>query len=218
MSDRHLSPIDRLIAGLDEGLRTVCANRTRSARPSPADSLSDEGPDEGLSEDEREHAAGLMRINHAGEVAAQALYQSQALTARDRDVAERLQHAADEEVDHLAWCGARLEELGSGPSKLTPLWYGGAFAIGTLAGVAGDRWNLGFVAETERQVCAHLEDHLQRLPESDARSRAVVRQMHTEEAEHGEAATAAGGSELPRPVRDIMWATSRVMAGLAYRF
>ncbi|WP_445353982.1 2-polyprenyl-3-methyl-6-methoxy-1,4-benzoquinone monooxygenase [Natronospira bacteriovora] len=205
--------MDQLLSGLDRGLRTMFAGQTRSARPSPGNAH----PDAELSESERRHVAGLMRINHAGEVAAQALYQSQALTARDRQVAERMQAAADEEVDHLAWCGARLEELGEGPSKLTPVWYTGAFTIGTVAGAFGDRWNLGFVAETERQVCHHLEDHMGRLPAQDKRSRAILQQMHTEEDEHRENALNEGGSELPAPVRGMMWAASRVMTTLAYR-
>jgi ubiquinone biosynthesis monooxygenase Coq7 len=213
MSGRSFSPLDHFLDSLDRGLRASLAHRTGSARPSPAEGIEEAE----LDARERRHVAGLMRINHAGEVAAQALYQSQALTARDPAVAARMQHAADEEIDHLAWCGARLEELGESPSRLTPLWYGGAFAIGTAAGLLGDRWNLGFVAETERQVCRHLEDHMQQLPPQDARSRAVVQQMHKEESEHGSAALAAGGAELPAPVQRLMWMASRVMTTVAYR-
>ncbi|MEA5446558.1 2-polyprenyl-3-methyl-6-methoxy-1,4-benzoquinone monooxygenase [Gammaproteobacteria bacterium AB-CW1] len=205
--------MDRLLAGFDRGLRTMFAGQTRSARPSPAESI----PDADMEDEERRHVAGLMRINHAGEVAAQALYQSQALTARNPAVTDRMQEAADEEIDHLAWCAARLEELGEGPSRLTPLWYAGAFSIGTVAGTFGDRWNLGFVAETESQVVHHLEDHMGRLPPQDKRSRAILSQMQKEENEHRENALEEGGSELPAPVRGLMWAASRVMTTLAYR-
>jgi 3-demethoxyubiquinol 3-hydroxylase len=214
MTERRYSPLDQLLTGLDHGLRSMFANQTRSARPSPGSTQ----PESELNDSERRHVAGLMRINHAGEVAAQALYQSQALTARDRAVAERMQEAADEEIDHLAWCGARLEELGEAPSRLTPLWYAGAFSIGTVAGTFGDRWNLGFVAETEKQVCQHLEDHIGKLPPQDKRSRAILTQMHREEAEHRENAIKEGGSTLPRPVQGLMWAASRVMTSIAYRF
>lgn len=213
MKERHYSPLDQLLIGLDHGLRSMFANQTRSARPSPGSTQ----PESELNDSERRHVAGLMRINHAGEVAAQALYQSQALTARDRAVAERMQEAADEEIDHLAWCGARLEELGEGPSRLTPFWYAGAFSIGTLAGAFGDRWNLGFVAETENQVCRHLQDHIGKLPAQDKRSRAILTQMHQEEAEHQENAIREGGSDLPGPVKGVMWAASRVMTSIAYR-
>lgn len=210
---RVLSAADRFITGLDRGLRTVFGARTRSARPSPAGTIKEAD----LTDDERRHAAGLMRINHAGEVAAQALYQSQALTARNPATTDRMQTAADEEIDHLAWCGARLEELDDRPSHLTPFWYAGAFTIGTLAGTFGDRWNLGFVAETESQVVHHLEDHMGRLPEQDRRSRVILSQMREEENEHRHNALEEGGSELPRPVKGLMWAASRVMTTLAYR-
>lgn len=211
--ERQLSPLDRVIRGLDEGLRTLCADPTPTARPTPEP----EDESRALDASERRHAAGLMRINHAGEIAAQALYQAQALTARDPEVATRMQHSADEEIDHLAWCQIRLEELDSRTSRLAPLWYLGSFGVGTLAGIAGDRWSLGFVGETERQVCQHLEDHMERLPEGDERSRAILRRMHAEEQEHGDAAMDAGGSELPEAVRTLMWASSRVMTTLAYR-
>jgi len=213
MSDRRLSSVDRLFAGLDRGLRTMFSGQTLSARPSPAA----DHPDVELDEGERRNVAGLMRINHAGEVAAQALYQSQALTARNPAITDRMQAAADEEIDHLAWCASRLEELGESPSQLTPLWYMGAFSIGTIAGTLGDRWNLGFVAETEAQVCHHLEGHLDKLPTKDKRSRAILAQMHEEENEHRENAMEEGGSPLPEPVKGLMWAASRVMTTLAYR-
>lgn len=212
-NDRVLSATDRLIAGLDRGLRTLFAGQTRSGRANPADGLAEAE----LSDAERRHAAGLMRINHAGEVAAQALYQSQALTARNPATTERMQAAADEEIDHLAWCAARLEELDDRPSRLSPCWYAGAFTIGTIAGTFGDRWNLGFVAETESQVVHHLEDHLGRLPRHDERSRAILTRMRSEENEHRENALREGGGELPAPIKGLMWAASRVMTTVAYR-
>ncbi len=158
-----------------------------------------------------------MRVNHAGEICAQALYAGQAMTARNPDVARDMQHAADEEIDHLAWCEARLEELGERPSVLNPFWYAGSFAIGALAGFAGDKWSLGFLKETERQVEAHLEEHLGRLPESDGRSQAILAQMKIDEARHAEMADKAGGADLPEPVRRAMAAASGVMKALAYR-
>jgi len=214
MNQRQFSPLDRLVAGLDRGLRTMFSGQTRSARPSPAEGL----PEADLSDEEKRHVAGLMRINHAGEVAAQALYQSQALTARKPETSERMQAAADEEIDHLAWCASRLEELDDHSSYLTPLWYAGAFSVGSIAGAFGDRWNLGFVAETESQVVRHLEDHMGRLPQQDQRSRAVLSQMQAEEEEHRQHALEEGGSQLPAPVKGMMWAASRVMTTLAYRF
>ena len=158
-----------------------------------------------------------MRVNHAGEVAAQGLYHGQAATARGGEVAAQLRAAAEEERDHMQWCDARLRELGSRPSLLSPLWYAGSFALGAAAGMAGDRWSLGFVAETERQVSEHLGDHLHRLPQDDRRSRAVVAQMQTEEARHGAEATAAGGADLPQPVRALMARVAHVMKLAAYR-
>ena len=158
-----------------------------------------------------------MRVNHAGEVAAQALYQGHAAVARDPDIEEQMQRAADEEFDHLAWCEQRLEELGESPSKLSPLWYAGAFVIGAASGVLGDKWSLGFIAETEDQVCAHLDNHLDELPIDDARSRAIVEKMRNEEAEHGENAIEAGAAELPQPIRRLMQLTAKVMTSTAYR-
>jgi ubiquinone biosynthesis monooxygenase Coq7 len=157
-----------------------------------------------------------MRVNHAGEIAAQGLYQGQALTARRSDVQERMRRSAMEENDHLAWCKERIEALGSRPSLLGPFWYWGSFAIGALAGAAGDKWSLGFVRETERQVVAHLKEHLQRLPEADASSRAVLEQMKADEAHHGQLAGQAGAAELPLPVQRLMGLASKVMTKTAY--
>jgi ubiquinone biosynthesis monooxygenase Coq7 len=157
-----------------------------------------------------------MRINHAGEVAAQALYQGHAAVARNESIEAQMQHAADEEFDHLAWCEQRIHELGEDVSKLSPFWYAGAFAIGAASGVLGDRWSLGFIAETERQVCAHLDSHLDSLPPEDAKSRAIVEQMRDEEEEHGDNAIEAGAAELPGPVKHLMRLTAKVMTKTAY--
>lgn len=203
-------PLDSFLAAADRALRAVLAP-AQGARPTP------EAPETDLSEAERQEAARLMRVNHAGEVAAQALYHGGALFARDTRTREMLQRAAREEADHLAWCGSRLTELGSRPSLLNPLWYAGSFAIGALAGLAGDRASLGFVAETERQVESHLDDHLARLPPGDGRSRAILEAMRADEIGHGSTARAAGGVELPSPVREIMRRTARVMTRTAYR-
>ena len=161
--------------------------------------------------------AGLMRINHSGEVCAQALYAGQAATARHDETRDAMQLAADEEIDHLAWCEDRLRELDSRPSILNPFWYAGSFAIGAIAGIAGDRWSLGFVKETEKQVEAHLEDHLERLPEGDGRSQAILDQMKKDEAKHAEMAEAAGARDLPPPIQSAMAFTASIMKTLAYR-
>ncbi len=203
--------IDRLLTQADEALRVSFAPPLDE--PSPAGDTRDAEIDAAG----RRHAAGLMRVNHAGEVCAQALYRGQAMTARDPAVREHLERAGDEEARHLAWCHRRLNELGSAPSRLNSLWYAGSFAIGAVAGLTGDRWSLGFVMETERQVEAHLEDHLERLPAGDRRSRAIVRRMVADEARHGEEARAAGGAELPDPVRRAMQHTANLMKWLAYR-
>jgi ubiquinone biosynthesis monooxygenase Coq7 len=201
-----------LLAGANNALRTVSAPAGRPARDNPAAAV-DEG---NLNERQRAHAAGLMRINHAGEVAAQGLYQGHAAVARDKSIERQMQQAANEEFDHLAWCEQRLTELGAAPSRLSPFWYGGAFAIGAASGFLGDRWSLGFIAETERQVCEHLESHFERLPKDDARSRAILERMHEEEAEHGENAVEAGAAELPPPVKRLMKLTAKVMTRTAY--
>ncbi|UCF25409.1 MAG: 2-polyprenyl-3-methyl-6-methoxy-1,4-benzoquinone monooxygenase [Ralstonia sp.] len=209
--------LDRFIPEFDRALRAV-AGVTRASRPNPAAAIVTGAEDTAkLSEPERRHAAGLMRVNHVGEVCAQALYQGQALFAREPAIRAQLDEAAREEEDHLAWCAQRLQELNDRPSLLNPLWYAGAFAIGALAGRLGDKISLGFVAETERQVEHHLDGHLDRLPEQDARSRAIVAQMRDDEVRHGANARAAGGVELPEPIRRAMRAASRVMTTTASR-
>ena len=212
MEIRHLTPLDRLLASANNALRTVAAPAGRPARANPAEHIIDAE----LDAREKAHAAGLMRVNHAGEVAAQALYQGHAAVARDKSIEAQMQHAADEEFDHLAWCEQRINELGEEVSKLTPVWYAGAFAIGAASGILGDKWSLGFIQETEKQVCAHLDSHLERLPEQDAKSRAIVEQMRDEEEEHGENAAKAGAAELPPPVRRLMTMTAKVMTRTAY--
>lgn len=210
---RKLSVLDRLIADLDHALLTSTVATAHASRPSPAQDVQ---PAE-LDPSQRRHVAGLMRINHAGEVCAQALYLGQARVARDEPTREHLLQAAQEEADHLAWCAQRLAELEARPSLLNPLWYAGSYAIGMAAGMAGDGYNLGFVVETERQVEAHLEDHLRQLPEGDERSRRILQRMAAEEAEHAEQAHAAGARALPAPIPSIMWAVSKVMKLGAYR-
>lgn len=207
-----LPTLDELITGFDTALRTLVAPAS-SARPHPDASL-DEAV---MSSAEKQHAAGLMRVNHCGEVCAQALYQGQALTARDPATREALRHAAHEEVEHLAWTERRLHDLGSHKSLLNPFWYAGSLAIGVTAGVIGDKWNLGFLAETERQVGAHLQSHLQKLPQQDARSRAVVAQMYTDEMSHALTAESLGGAPLPALVKIFMKASSKLMTTLSYR-
>jgi ubiquinone biosynthesis monooxygenase Coq7 len=203
---------DRLIREFDRGLRTVAAANV-AARPNPAGS----SPESVVDPSARRHAAGLMRVNHAGEIAAQALYHGQALTARNERVRAALLEAARDETDHLAWCEQRVRELDSRTSLLAPVWYAGSFAIGAVAGLAGDRTSLGFVAETEKQVVEHLESHLHELPAGDERSRRIVEQMQADEARHGSHAREAGGRDLPGPVRRLMRATARVMTRAAYR-
>lgn len=204
--------MDRLLAGAGDALRTMAAPAGHGARTNPATSVA-AGE---LNAAQRSHAAGLMRVNHAGEVAAQALYKGHAAVARDSAIEQQMQQAADEELDHLAWCEQRLHELGESPSRLSPLWYTGAFAIGAASGILGDKWSLGFIAETERQVCDHLDTHLQGLPAADARSRAIVEQMRDEERKHGEDAVAAGAAELPGPVKQLMRVTAKIMTRTAY--
>ncbi len=207
-----LPSLDNLISTADKALRSVFAP-ARAARPSPAT-----GPATELNDAQRRESGALMRVNHTGEVAAQALYHGQAFVARNENTRNMLLHAAREETDHLAWCEARLSELQSRPSLLNPLWYAGSFAIGALAATFGDRVSLGFVAETERQVEGHINVHLTRLPAEDLRSRAILEQMRTDEISHGAAARSAGGAELPAPVRMLMKHTSRVMTHTAYGF
>ena len=213
MQERNLTPLDRLLAGANNALRTIAAPAGRPARANPAADIAEAE----LTDRQRRHAAGLMRVNHAGEVAAQGLYQGHAAVARDPDIEDQMQRAAEEEFDHLAWCEQRLAELDEKPSLLSPVWYTGAFLIGAASGVLGDKWSLGFIAETEQQVCDHLDSHLDRLPDEDARSRAIVTQMRDEEEEHGENARDAGAEDLPEPVRQLMKLTARVMTSTAYR-
>jgi len=207
-----VDPVDRLIAGFDLALRTV-AGVHAAQRASPADGV----PEAALAVEEREHAAALMRVNHVGEVCAQALYQGQALTARNDSVRHSLDQAALEEVDHLAWSAGRIEELGGRTSLLNPLWYAGSLALGAVAGALGDRWNLAFLAETERQVEEHLGGHLERLSPGDARTRAVVAAMRADEAKHRQTAVSLGAAELPQPVKSAMRAMAKVMTTVAYR-
>lgn len=208
-----MSPIDRFILEFDTALRSVVGG-ANAHRPTPGSNFVS---DSSLDAIERKHAAGLMRVNHVGEVCAQALYQSQKLVARNPEIQEMLDHSGEEEMDHLAWCETRLQELGSHTSYLNPLWYAGSFAIGLVAGLAGDKWSLGFVAETEKQVENHLESHLEKLPKQDERSRAIVDQMRIDEIAHGQAAKNAGGANLPEPIQKIMQAMSKVMTSTAYK-
>ena len=213
MNNRPLSRLDRVLVEIERALGTTLEPRPAATRSSPA-----AGVDEGaLDESERRHAGGLMRVNHVGEVCAQALYSGQAAVARDARTRAQLLDAAAEETDHLAWCGERLQELGDRASLLNPLCYGGAYAIGAVAGLISDRLSLGFVVETERQVEAHLQGHLSTLPTADARSRAIVAQMKEDEARHAELALAAGGIELPAPVRGMMRMAANLMRAVAYR-
>ena len=211
-SQRRLSLADRLIRELDRGLRTVAAANV-AARPYPGE----KEPEKLDQEAEIRHAAGLMRVNHAGEIAAQALYHGQAVTARNPAVRESMLAAARDEIDHLAWCEQRIRELDSRTSLLAPIWYAGSFAIGALAGLSGDRNSLGFVAETERQVSDPLDSHLESLPEQDERSRRIVEQMKADEDRHGLEALESGGRDLPKPIRDLMQRTARIMTKSAYR-
>ena len=212
MNARSLSPLDRLLSDLQRAMDTV-AGAPVAERANPAHDQADIV----LDDHERRHAAGLMRINHVGEVCAQALYCGQAAVARDGATREHLLAAAQEETDHLAWCADRLRELDSRPSLLNPLWYAGSYAIGALAGLRGDGWNLGFVVETERQVEAHIDEHLQSLPQADARSRAILQVMKADEARHADAAEQAGARILPMPVPTLMAAASKLMKSVAYR-
>ena len=215
LHSRKYDGLDRLLTAADGALRALFAP-ARASRPTPLPPVIAGAVSVGLSDQQRREAAGLMRVNHAGEIAAQALYQGQALVARNPRVHQALIEAGREETDHLAWTQQRLAELGARRSLLDPLWYGGSFAIGVLAGLAGDRTSLGFIEETERQVEGHLDSHLERLPKEDARSRAIVEQMRSDEIAHGRRANELGASPLPMPVRQLMQATSRVMTRSAY--
>jgi len=220
MTQRQLSSIDRLILGIDRVVQTLTdtpmhatEGNHHAPRPSPAEAMLETE----LSEGERRHAGGLMRVNHTGEVCAQALYQGQGLTAKLPQVRAEMEKAAAEEADHLVWCKQRLEELDSHTSYLNPLWYGLSFALGAGAGLVGDKVSLGFVAATEERVCAHLEAHLEQLPAADRKSRAVVKQMLDDEARHADAALDAGGLDFPAPIKAVMSLVSRAMTASSYR-
>nr|WP_244244015.1 2-polyprenyl-3-methyl-6-methoxy-1,4-benzoquinone monooxygenase [Lysobacter alkalisoli] len=212
MQTRRLTPLDRFLDDTQRALETVLG-APAAERPNPAGDT----PEVALEEAERRHAAGLMRINHVGEVCAQALYSGQAAVARDPATRTHLLEAAQEETDHLAWCADRLRELDDRPSLLNPLWYAGSFTIGAVAGLRGDGWNLGFVVETERQVEAHIDEHLDELPAADARSRAILEVMKADEARHADNAEAAGARVLPPPIPSLMALASKLMKTVAYR-
>lgn len=209
---RHYTPLDHLLMGVDVGVRTLLGQPKITERPDPAKSQAEAE----LNETDRELAGRLMRINHSGEVAAQGLYQGQALTAKLPQVREKMERAALEENDHLDWCERRAKELGTHVSYLNPVWFAGSVAIGALAGIAGDKWSLGFVAETEHQVVKHLDEHLERLPETDTRSRAILEQMKEDEGRHATVALEAGGTDLPSPVKKLMGLTSKIMTRTAF--
>ncbi|HID45895.1 MAG TPA: 2-polyprenyl-3-methyl-6-methoxy-1,4-benzoquinone monooxygenase [Chromatiaceae bacterium] len=211
--NRSYTAADRLVINLDQALRTLFGRPLVTERSNPAE----ECVESELPESRKDHVARLMRINHTGEVCAQALYQGQALTARREDVRRSMERSAAEENDHLDWCEQRVEELGGRLSILNPLWYAGSFALGAAAGLAGDKWSLGFVAETEKQVEGHLEEHLAQVPESDCRTRAILEQMKEDEIRHGQMAKAHGGAELPGPVKTAMKLTSKLMTTSVYR-
>jgi ubiquinone biosynthesis monooxygenase Coq7 len=203
--------LDKLIIEFDKGLKTLTAS-AHSVRPHPDENIQETD----LSAEEKRHALGLMRINHCGEVCAQALYNGQSLTAKNPQIVEALQQASKEETEHLAWCEKRIHTLGGHTSLLNPLWYAGSFTLGAIAGVIGDKWNLGFLAETEHQVGAHLDKHLHELPASDEKSRAILEQMKTDEAQHADTAINLGGAELPAPIKYAMKQMSKVMTSTTY--
>lgn len=205
--------LDRLIIEFDKGLKTLTAN-AHSIRPHPDQKIS-QATDE-LTSEEKRHAASLMRINHCGEVCAQALYNGQALTAKNPETVKALEQASKEETEHLAWCEKRIQELGGHTSFLNPIWYASSFTLGAIAGALGDKWNLGFLAETERQVGKHLNHHLETLPSNDAKSRAILEQMKIDEAEHAETAVHLGAAELPSPIKAAMQGMSKVMTKTTY--
>ena len=220
MNNRNYTPLDQLLINFDQALRTVFGRPLGTGRSDPSATVNEViDADTGtaaLNDREREASARLMRINHTGEVCAQALYQGQALTARLDNVRDSMEQAAQEENDHLAWCEQRVQALGSHTSVLNPLFYAGSFAVGALAGALGDKWSLGFVAETERQVVKHLDEHLTRIAPHDHKSRAILEQMQRDELHHGTTALEAGGVELPGPVKQLMQAMSKLMTGTTY--
>jgi len=212
MNPRNYSLLDRVLIQADQKIQYLFGQPHAISRPNPADEYA-ERP---LSEKQREKSGALMRVNHTGEVCAQALYEGQALTARNHQIKYSMQKAAQEEVDHLAWCSERLNELDSHVSYLNPLWYAGSFSIGLAAGLLGDPWSLGFLAETERQVAAHIENHLKQLPVNDQKSHAILKQMKIDESEHATMAVQSGAIELPKPVKRLMRLMSKVMTKTAY--
>lgn len=212
-SQRHYSPIDRLLLQADAALRTLIPNSSHASRPSPA-TLEQAST---LDDKQTRHIAGLMRINHTGEVCAQGLYQGQALTAKLPAIREQMEHAADEEIDHLVWCEQRIQELGSHTSLLNPLFYGLSFGIGAAAGAISDKVSLGFVAATEDQVCKHLDDHLEQIQDSDPKSRAILERMRSDEKAHAEIALEAGGYRFPAPIKFGMSLMAKVMTSTTYR-
>jgi ubiquinone biosynthesis monooxygenase Coq7 len=213
MGRPKLSILDQFIENADQVLRTLAGEANQAQRESPGGAVAESD----LATEDRRHVAGLMRVNHTGEVCAQALYQGQALTAQLPKVREKMEQAAAEEVDHLVWCEERLRQLGSHTSHLNPVWYGLSFAMGAAAGIIGDRWSLGFVAATEERVCEHLVDHLEQLPEEDEKSRRILEQMLEDERRHGDLALEAGGENFPEPVKRAMTAVSRLMTSTSYR-
>lgn len=212
MSARDYSPLDRTLIQLDQAVRTVFGRPQTTERPNPAADIEETE----LSESERKKIARLMRINHTGEVCAQALYQGQALTARKPEVQRTMERSALEENDHLDWCESRIEELGDRKSLLNPLWYASSFTLGALAGMAGDKWSLGFVVETERQVESHLDEHLAQIPKADQKTRAVIEEMKADEIHHADVARTAGGAPLPAPIKLAMSLTSKLMTRSVY--
>ncbi len=213
MTQRNFSPADQLLMNVDQALRTLFGRPRITQRGNPAS----QHQDTELDARQRDHTARLMRINHTGEVCAQALYQGQALTARDAEIRHAMEESAAEENDHLDWCESRVRELDGRLSLLNPLWYASSFAIGAVAGLAGDKWSLGFVAETEKQVESHLDQHLSEVSQEDRRTRAILEQMKIDEIEHGEKALHYGGAALPAPIKAAMALTSRVMTKSVYR-
>ena len=211
-NNTHLDFFDRCLVQFDQALRSCVPGSSNARRISPAAATEESD----LNQADRQHAAGLMRINHTGEVCAQALYQGQATTAKLNDVRQSMEAAAAEEIDHLAWCEERLEQLDSRPSILNPLWYTLSYGVGAAAGLAGDKWSLGFVAETEDQVCEHLGEHLEQLPENDNKSRAILKTMIADEKHHEESAREAGGADLPAPIKQAMTVMSEVMKKTTY--
>lgn len=210
---RQLNVLDKLVCNIDAGLRTLMVPDSRIVqRENPANTI----PEHALTSQEKKHVAGLMRVNHAGEVSAQALYQGQALTAKLKTIKEQMTEAALQEIDHLAWCEERLRELGGQPSLLNPFWYGGSLLIGILAGLAGDQWSLGFVAETERQVTNHLQKHIHHLPPEDLKTKAILAKMQEDEAHHAASAESAGAAELPFPIKRFMQIVSKLMTKSSY--